>query len=275
MTIKESAILLDNGFRVGVSQVGEGVPLVFLHGLSVSSRAYEELLYALAARGFAVTAIDAPNHGRSDSLPWGHSVSDMANVVAHAVGKLDFAQPPVIVGHSMGGAIAAEVAAMYPWMVSGLVLLDAAVGPTFHESIQVGPKRTLVVRAAEKLGGAVRDVAADGYRALRGRSASENLSLFQTLRQGLSSLRFIRAARALVEYDSADSLKSIPGHGIPAVVIHGQLDQIVPLQAGREAANAVQGHIFIMAGAYHSWMLAAPELGAQVIRVGIHVATER
>ena len=82
MKLRHTTIVLDDGFRVGVTTVGTGVPLVFLHGLSLSAEPYEGLLIELGRRGFRVVALDAADHGRSDSLPWGHSVSDMIGVTA-------------------------------------------------------------------------------------------------------------------------------------------------------------------------------------------------
>ena len=54
---------------VGVSVGGHGVPLVFLHGLGLSGRAYVRLLSRLAGMGFLVVALDAAGHGGTPKLP--------------------------------------------------------------------------------------------------------------------------------------------------------------------------------------------------------------
>lgn len=56
--LSHHVIRLDDGHQVGVSVGGRGVPLVFLHGLGLSRRAYLRLLSRVAALGFLVVAVD-------------------------------------------------------------------------------------------------------------------------------------------------------------------------------------------------------------------------
>ena len=60
---------LDDGHKVGVTVGGKGVPLVFLHGIALSGRAYVRLLSRLAGMGFLVVALDAAGHGVTPNLP--------------------------------------------------------------------------------------------------------------------------------------------------------------------------------------------------------------
>ena len=64
---------------VGVSVGGHGVPLVFLHGLGLSGRAYVRLLSRLAGMGFLVVALDAAGHGGTPKLP--RSAADLTHRV--------------------------------------------------------------------------------------------------------------------------------------------------------------------------------------------------
>ncbi|WNN93924.1 hydrolase [Mycobacterium phage HashRod] len=257
MTLKNKTIVLDDGFRVGVSQVGTGVPLVFLHGLTVSALAYEELLIELAQRGFAVTALDAVNHGRTGSLPFGHTVEEMTRVTLRALDALGI-DKAVFVGHSMGGGMVAEIAPRYPERVLAAVLLDAAAGKEHHDNLK-DP-----LRAAQRLSGAVVDVVGDTYQAIRLRSAIEGLSLAQTLRSSVTGFRFVRAAYALLKADTGPLLKAMKALDVRTAVIHGLSDQIVPFAAGKSAAEASGGTLYAVEG-FHSWMLADPELAAEVI----------
>ncbi|MFN8090175.1 MAG: alpha/beta hydrolase [Mycobacterium sp.] len=74
----------------------------------------------------AIAAPDLIGHGRSSySAPW----TIDANVTALAdLVKVDSERPVLVVGHSFGGAVALNLAAAHPNLVSGLVLLDPAVG---------------------------------------------------------------------------------------------------------------------------------------------------
>ncbi|AVR77474.1 hypothetical protein SEA_TNGUYEN7_64 [Mycobacterium phage TNguyen7] len=267
MTLKQMTLVLEDGFRVAVTTAGSrrhGLPLVFLHGLTVRAKAYTELLEELAGRGFYVIAPDAVNHGDTGSMPWGHSVADMADVVAQTCLALDIAQA-VIVGHSMGGGMAVEFAAAYPERTIAAVLLDAAAGQEHHDNIKVGNCSTMPLRAAQRLTGAFVDVLGDGYHAMRSRDASERLSLFDTLQQSVSSFRFVRAAYALMRADTVPLLEKMRLNEVPTAVIHGELDQIVPYAAGVSAAEAAGADLYTVVGGFHSWMLADPEFGANAI----------
>ncbi|AFQ97367.1 esterase/lipase [Mycobacterium phage Rebeuca] len=269
--MKRRTIVLDDGFRVGVTQHGTGTPLVFLHGLSVSARAYEELFVELGKRGFAVTALDAVNHGRTDSLPWGHTVEDMIEVTRRAIEQLGI-HHAVLVGHSMGGGMVVELAARYPDMAIAAILLDAAAGIEHHQNIRVAPSSTIPFRAVQKLAGAFIDCIGDGFHGMSLRDCEENVSLLGRLRTSLSGFRFVRAAYALMLADTPPLLEKMRANSVPTAVIHGEFDQIVPLAAGESAAEAAGGKVYVVEGGFHSWMIADPGLGADAIRVALEGA---
>lgn len=101
-----------------------GPPQVLaVHGLTGHGRRWEHLASHLP--GVAIVAPDLVGHGRSSwQAPW--TIDD--NVAALAAVLTDVTEPVVVVGHSFGGAIALQLAATHPELVSGLVLLDPAVG---------------------------------------------------------------------------------------------------------------------------------------------------
>lgn len=274
MSIKVSqrTVVLRDGFRVGVTQVWcsdeprPAKPLVFLHGLSVSGPAYIDMLKELARQGFAVTALDAPNHGRSGSLPWDASVQDMARIVRQALDRLMIMGKAVVVGHSMGGGIAVEYAAMFPGNVEAVIAMDAACGAPHHDAIRyTGPSPSVPLRAAQAAKGAVEDLIGDGARALRARSRTERLSLLSTLRSSVSGLRCIKAAWALMRSDTEEALKTLRRFEVPTVHVHGAKDKIIDMMAAIESAMVSGGQIVIVPGAYHSWMIVDPRLGATII----------
>ncbi len=97
-----------------------GTPVVFVHGAGGSHLVWNGQLAALAdtARAYA---LDLPGHGRS-APPGSATVRDYADAVVAALDALEIARA-VIVGHSMGGAIAQTLALEYPDRVSGLGLV--------------------------------------------------------------------------------------------------------------------------------------------------------
>ncbi|AHJ86520.1 esterase/lipase [Mycobacterium phage 20ES] len=261
--MKRKTILTADGFRVGVTEVGTGVPLVFLHGLSVSAQAYEEMLVLLADKGFRVIGLDAANHGDSGTLPWGHSIEDMTKVTLDALDQLDIHRA-IFAGHSMGGGMVVEIAARHPHRVAAAVLLDAAAGAEHHKGIAITPGPSIPYRAAKFFFGGLTDVIGDGVEALKDRTPRERLNLLTNLRESVSGLRFVRAAYALMKADTVPLLQAMQRHGVPTAVLHGLHDQIVPYAAGLSAAKLTDATFYGVDG-YHSWMLADPELAADLI----------
>lgn len=277
--LQHKTILLDNGFRVGVTTAGDHLgallgdvpvtPLVFLHGLGVSAPAYSELLELLATHGFAVTALDAADHGRSDSLPLGHTIADMADITARALDQLGITQA-VMVGHSMGGAMVTEFAARHPERVLAAILLDAAAGEYHHHAIRVDASPATGLRAAQFAAGLFRDVVADGIRAWRVRSPKQQRNLASRLRKALSGPDCMRAILALTKHDTTPLLRAMRRYGVRTAVLHGTRDGIVSLAAAFDTARIAGAKLHVIDGGYHSWMLSDPVLGVDMIRYALH-----
>ena len=118
-------------------EYGRGEPLIVLHGLFGSSDNWHSVSRQLSSM-FHVFALDQRNHGRS---PHSH---DMSYPVM-AVDVLEFVtnrrlERPILLGHSMGGKTAMEVALSQPTIVSKLVVADIAPKsyPARHDHILEG-----------------------------------------------------------------------------------------------------------------------------------------
>ncbi len=99
---------------------GEQPPVVLAHGFSDNGLCWRRTAQALEG-DFDVVMVDARNHGRSSTAAVG--VSEMADDLAAVVVGLAL-QRPAVVGHSIGAATAAEMAARYPDLVARLALED-------------------------------------------------------------------------------------------------------------------------------------------------------
>ena len=112
------------GRPVNTVVLGSGPPLVFIHGLSGRWPNWLEQLAALAAR-HRVIAMDLPGFGHSPMPARPISMDLYADIVAGLLDELGV-ERPVLVGNSMGGLIASELAISRPERVERLVLVSAA-----------------------------------------------------------------------------------------------------------------------------------------------------
>jgi pimeloyl-ACP methyl ester carboxylesterase len=124
MNIRSSLVEIAAGRRkIRVFEAGEGRPLVFLHGAGGLTE--ESPFLAALARRWHVYAPLLPGYGDSEG---GDELRDMLAVTLHSFDVLDALglDRPILVGHSMGGMIAAEMAAVAPREVECLGLIAPA-----------------------------------------------------------------------------------------------------------------------------------------------------
>src|SRR2546426_114084 len=114
-----------DGAKIRYIDAGHGAPVIFLHGLGASMYAWRKNLPAVVAAGFRVIAFDNRAFGLSDKPPAPYDNAAYARLTVALMDSLRLTDA-VLVGHSMGGAIAAEVAIAYPQRVRGLVLMGSA-----------------------------------------------------------------------------------------------------------------------------------------------------
>jgi pimeloyl-ACP methyl ester carboxylesterase len=110
--------------RLAVTELGEGPPLVLLHGLFGARQNFGAVQKALAGDGWRVIALDLRNHGASPHAT-GMAYPDMAADVAETLQGLG-AWPATVLGHSMGGKVAMALALAQPQGVARLIVADIA-----------------------------------------------------------------------------------------------------------------------------------------------------
>ncbi len=114
-----------NGIRMHYYRTGGDKPqLVLAHGLTDHGLCWLRTTQALAA-DYDIIMLDARGHGHSDAPESGYGPLEHAADVAAVIEALGL-EKPVLMGHSMGGVTAGAVAAMYPHLVSRIIVEDPA-----------------------------------------------------------------------------------------------------------------------------------------------------
>jgi pimeloyl-ACP methyl ester carboxylesterase len=119
----EERIVNVGGAKIRYFKGGQGRPLIALH--SVEGNLGWLHLYDELGRNFTVYAPSHPGFAGSDRPSWLESFFDLSRFYLWILQELDVG-PATLLGHSIGGWLAAEIAVMSPQIVSRLVLVDAA-----------------------------------------------------------------------------------------------------------------------------------------------------
>jgi pimeloyl-ACP methyl ester carboxylesterase len=115
-----------NGLRLAYRRAGNpaGKPIILLHGLAENSAYFWNPLLAHFAEQYQLIAFDLLGHGGSDKPMRGYEPDKIARHLADAMQVLQIPQA-IIIGHSLGGIIAARFAIEFPAMVEKVVLYGA------------------------------------------------------------------------------------------------------------------------------------------------------
>ncbi len=231
------------GTRLRYVESGNGPSVVLIHGFGGSIYGWRRTIEPLAAAGFHVVAFDAKGFGFSDKPAHGYSNGDYARLVLALVDSLHLPDP-VLVGHSMGGAIAAEAALRAPDRIRGLVLVDAA---------GLGTRGALGVRAARwpvvgPVAASLRSRWVTG-RLLRSTFADPSKVTEADVDQYYAAVAepdFGRALRGVLHEFRFDALRGrLAGIPVPCLVVWGDHDRWIPDRFGRELAQNLLRSAFI------------------------------
>ncbi|MGI8854873.1 MAG: alpha/beta fold hydrolase [Thermomicrobiales bacterium] len=117
--------ILANGLRIRTAAwPSDGYPTVLVHGLSSGWQSWLPALPYLWP-ALSATAVDLRGHGDSDKPDAGYTLTNYVADVWEAIGKMRLKRPPVLIGHSLGGAIVRRIAADHASELAAVVVEDS------------------------------------------------------------------------------------------------------------------------------------------------------
>ena len=264
-----------NGLELAWREAGppDGEPLVLVHGLAESSRTWDAMLPSLVDRGHRVIAVDLLGHGRT-STPHiaDYSIPGLAVAVRDLLLLLEL-DSVTVVGHSLGGGIALQLAYLWPELVGRVVLVSSGgLGRTVGAILRVlsvpfplGPLMAiplnrltaLAVRRFHRRLGSDHPKTEDWVRIFEGLSDPPRRRAFLRLVRGTIDARGQQVA-AIDRLHLADSQ--------PLLIVWGEDDAIIPVGHGHRAhAVVADSRLEVLPTTGHFPHLDHPERVAQMI----------
>lgn len=257
-----------HGYRRAFRRCGDGPVLLLLHGIGDSSVAWAPLMPALGEH-FTVIAPDLLGHGDSDKPRADYSVAAYANGVRDLLDVLGVDRATVV-GHSLGGGVAAQAAYQYPDRVERLVLVSSGgvareVTPFLRLLSAPYAELALPVSAlpgAQVVARALAGVAKRTPLAI-GRDADDLVRVFEGLPSGPARKSFTRTLRSVVDWRGQLVTmldRCYLAAEMPSMLVWGDRDSVIPVEHGRLANEAMPGsRLEVFEGAGHFPHHAEPE----------------
>lgn len=253
------------GTELHYERAGSGQPLLLIQGMSGTHLAWGQPFRSALEESFDVVAFDNRGIGLSERISAPFTIAEMAEDTAELLDRLEI-ESAHVVGISMGGMIAQELALAHPQRLRSLTLGCTYCG---------GEGSRLMPRAnAEKLGAAM----ASGNRDEAIRASYEvNLSPAFRAEEGNYAAFHematqVPAAKQVIELQ----LQAIFGHdtsgrlgeiSAPTLIVHGTEDGVLPFSNGEQiAALMPRARFEVLEGVGHMFWWEQPQRSAELIR---------
>jgi pimeloyl-ACP methyl ester carboxylesterase len=218
-----------NGLEVAYERVGEGPPLVLVHGAGVDSRMWQPQLAALADE-FTVVAWDEPGAGRSEAVAGDFGLAGYAHCLGALIDALALG-PAHVAGLSWVGTVALELYRLHPERVATLILADTYAG--WKGSLPADEVQARVE-------GLRRMLAAGERYDPPGLFAGEPPAAFADLvREMLSAARPESLGTQLTAMAQADQRDLLPRVAVPTLLVWGEADTRSPLSVAHQFAAMI------------------------------------
>jgi len=249
-----------HGHDVGYRMAGEGPAIVLIHGMAGSSRAWREVM-PLLAQSYTVIAPDLPGHGDSAKPVGDYSLGAYASGLRDLiVGALGI-EKATIVGQSLGGGVALQLAYQHPELCERLVVVGSGgLGREVSFALRLlslpGVEYLLPLlfprflrEPGDRLG------AFFNARGIRAPHVAEMWSAYSSLTETENRSAFVRTLRGVIDAggQTVSALDRLYlAAAVPTLIVWGELDSIIPVEHAHSAHALLPGsRLEIFAGAGH------------------------
>ena len=226
---------------ITLDDVGEGAPVLLLHGFPATRYLWSRVAPLLADAGFRVLVPDLVGYGVSEAPAGGRvDMASQAHWMLEVLDALGVARA-VVVAHDVGSAAAQLMVAGAPQRIRGLAVLDGVYAGEWAMHAIASIQAWDPADARRLFPVLARRIATSG--ALR-----EMLTAYEGESGGL---RLIRASRDLDPRQTEQIGEALRVSGVPALVLWGERDAFLPIDAvGRPLAELLQAALIRLPGGH-------------------------
>lgn len=237
-----------NNIRIEYFEGGEGQPLLFLHGVLSSFRFYKKLLEKLATK-YTVIAPVLPGMGKSQSLGGKVSFRNYCSVIETFINRKEI--KPILVGHSLGGAVLAKVAVENPKIASKLILTNSA-GIPFDNFI------LRAIQGLVKEG--IKDSLQHQFNPRKGKIVPLSWDTRNTIIN--RPLEVLRIASVVKGIDLTNDFQGIQNQ---TLLIWSDDDKTMPKDSGETIHKLIPTSKFKMTSGGHNWLAYDPDKCFEIV----------
>jgi pimeloyl-ACP methyl ester carboxylesterase len=263
-----------HGHEVSYRDVGEGPVLLLLHGIAGSSRAWREVMPALAG-DYRLIAPDMLGHGESAKPLGDYSLGAFASGIRDFLGVLGVARA-TLVGQSFGGGVAMQLAYQHPEVCERLVLVDSGglgreVSPLLRAATLPLAEYVLPVvfpAFVKERGDAVSRFLL--RRGIQSGRAAEMWLAYRSLTESDNRKAFVRTMRSVIDpggqtVSAMDRLYLAAA--VPTLIVWGEDDPIIPVSHAHAAHQVIEGsRLEILPGVGHFPHVEDPVRFIEILR---------
>lgn len=220
----------------------DGLTLLMIHGFPFSSAMWEPQVEDLSSV-VRVVAPDLRGHGRSEAVPGPYTMEMLAD---DCVGLLDYLAifgPVVVCGLSMGGYVALELFRQIPERIAGLILVSTRAAA---DTAVAKANRDKMISLVEEEG--VSPIAeAMLPKLLSSHTLAEDEEVVEFVQEMMEATSAAGVMGALAAMrDRPDSTPTLAGIDVPALIIHGADDQLIPLAEAKAMRSQIPHARFVV-----------------------------
>ena len=243
--------------KIFFRRLGQGIPVILIHGFCETHEIWSGFAENLSEK-FEVFVIDLPGFGESPIPKVPFSINDIGTIILDWIDQNKIVQP-VVIGHSLGGYVTLALASQASEKINGIGLFHSTAYP---DSDERKANRNKVIAFVKKNG---KDLFIDTYvPGLFFDKGNPAIPLVDKIARKTSTQTLLAYTAAM--RDRPSSIEFLKSYAKPTLILAGENDSIIPVEAARELARlAPNAALHTLKETGHMTMYESPEEAQAIV----------